>query len=208
MALITDLPPEVRLKIYEFLLVDPIRDGLRITLTFDPLDSTKKTWARARCVQSDQPHKEGHSAHPCQIDVSPFTLHHLNFTDLLSLASANKTLYLEVSQTMYNNSDLTYSFGQLPPAAKVLKSSSAFTPLGRYFDQHSSMTCAMLISLVIHDGPAIMTPRDTKTIVDLVNFRLPNLRVFGYQIDADTAVSRSELSRGSYRRISRSFRIL
>jgi hypothetical protein len=36
MARLSDVPPEVRLKTYRLLLVDPIREGQRITFTIDP----------------------------------------------------------------------------------------------------------------------------------------------------------------------------
>ncbi|KAG9526722.1 hypothetical protein KCV07_g319, partial [Aureobasidium melanogenum] len=203
MARLTDLPPEIKLHIYQLLLVDPIRDGLRLALTFDPLDNKKKTWSRARCAQTEQPHNAGHSAGSCCVDVPPFTLHHLDFTDLWSLARTNKMFYLEASTTIYNNADLAYSSGKLPPDAESLKSTAAFNPLSCFLEQHSPTTRSMLNSLVINDKPGAMTPRDMKFIVDLVNIGLPNLRVLGYQVGASTATSPNDLIRNSYFSVTR-----
>ncbi|KAH0346496.1 hypothetical protein KCU81_g3908, partial [Aureobasidium melanogenum] len=198
MARLTDLPPEIKLHIYQLLLVDPIRDRLRIALTFDPLDNKKKTWSRARCTQTEQPHNEGHSTAPCCVDVQPFTLHHLDFTDLWSLARASKMLYVEATKTIYNNADLVYSSGEILPVAKSLKHTVAFSPLTRFLGSHSPTTCSMLTSLVINDKSAAMTPRDMKLIVDLVNIRLPNIRVLGYQVGTTTATSLTDLLRDTY----------
>lgn len=213
MVRLTDLPPEVRLKIYKLLLVDPIRDGLRITMTFNPILDNKIIWDRARCAQTEQPHKEGHSADPCCLDVPPFTVHHLDFTDLWSLARASKKLYVEASETIYNNADLTYTSGKLLPVAKSLNSTPgfkslsryleslelnfAFKCLSRYLEQHSAATCSMLHSLVINDVSTAMTARDMKSIVDLVNARLTGLRVLGYQVGVDIGTSLNDLLKGS-----------
>ncbi|KAG9858936.1 hypothetical protein KCU98_g332, partial [Aureobasidium melanogenum] len=213
MARLTDLPPEARLKIYKLLLVDPIRDELRVTMTFDPFDNNKITWGRARCAQTEQPHKEGHSADPCCVDVPPFTVHHLDFTDLWSLARASKKFYLEASETIYNNADLTYASGRLVPVTKPLKSTPgfkslsrslkslelnfAFKSLSRYLEQHSAVTCSMLHSLVINDVYNAMTPQDMKLIVDLVNARLPGLQVLGYQVSTDIGFSLNDLMMSS-----------
>ncbi|KAI5272335.1 hypothetical protein E4T47_04498 [Aureobasidium subglaciale] len=43
------------------------------------------------------------------------------------------------------------------------------------------MRCGMIRSLVINNTAGTMTAGDTKFVVDLVNQRLPNLRVFGFQ---------------------------
>ncbi|KAG9568028.1 hypothetical protein KCU71_g3332, partial [Aureobasidium melanogenum] len=212
MARLTDLPPEVRLKIYKLLLVDPIRDGLRITMTSDPLDN-KMTWGRARCAQTEQPHKEGHSAEPCCVDVPPFTVHHLDFTNLWSLARARKKFYVKTSETIYNNADLTYSSGKLLPVTKSLESNHAFKSLSRalkpleldfaskclnrYLEQHSAVTRSMLHSLIINDSSTTLTPQDMKSIVDLINARLPSLRVLGYQVSTNTGSSLNDLMQSS-----------
>ncbi|CAD0085391.1 unnamed protein product [Aureobasidium mustum] len=179
MARLTDLPPEVRLKIYELLLVDPTRDGLRITMTFDPYRDPKPVWSRARCAQAETPHKAGHYPHPCRVEVPFFTLHHLDFTDLWALARVNRKFYAETSQTIYNNADLAYAYATAVSSEPAL----AFLCLSRYLEQHTPKSRAMLHSLIIQArAPYIMRPRDTKFLVDLVNARLPNLRVFGYQL--------------------------
>jgi hypothetical protein len=204
MARLSDLPPEVRLEIYRLLLIDPVRDGLRITFALDPSDSNKSTWDRARCDQAEAPHKEGHSAHPCHVDVLPSTLHHLDFTDLMSLARTNKTFYVEASQTIYNSTDLTLSFPQLPPAARAVP---AFTPLSRYLEHHCPTALTMLHSLVIKDETAAMSPKDMRFLVDLVATQLPNLRGFGYHVGVCTSSSFPELMR-SCRNLCRTFRVV
>lgn len=213
MARMTDLPPEVRLKIYELLLVDSIRDGLRITMTFDPFDDDKITCGRARCAQTEQPHKKGHCADPCCVDVPPYTLHHLDFTDLWSLSRANKKFYVEASETIYNNADLTYLCGALLPVTKALKRNSvakslcryykslevdqASKSLSRYLKQHSAATCSMLHSLIISDASTTMTSQGMKSIVDLINTRLPNLRILRYHVDASKAPSLQDFLQSS-----------
>lgn len=201
MARLTELPPEIRLFIYKLLLVDPVRDGLRIALTFDPLDNDKKAWSRTRCAQVEQPRNECHSTDPCCVYIPLSTLHHLAFTDLWSLAKASKMLYAEASKTIYNNADLTYVPGGLPPLAKSPGSTPAPTLLGHYLEQHSPTTCSMLHSLTIHDKSGIMSPRAMKGVVDIVNSQLPNLRVFGYRVSAITADSFIERVRNSCREI-------
>ncbi|KAH0044786.1 SGT1-domain-containing protein, partial [Aureobasidium melanogenum] len=181
MARLIDLPPEVRLKIYRLLLADPIRDGLRVILTFDLLDN-KTTWGRTRCAQTEQPHREGHSAEPCCVDVSPSILHHLDFTDLWSLARASKMVYVEATQITYNNADLVYSLGDLISRVSTPGHIAAFVPFNCYFEQYSPTKMAMLHSLVIQDKFETMSARDMKSVVDIVNSCLPNLRVFGYYI--------------------------
>ncbi|KAH0156967.1 hypothetical protein KCU67_g8099, partial [Aureobasidium melanogenum] len=189
MARLTDLPPEVRLKIYDLLLVDPISDGLRITMTFDPLDNNKMAWGRASCAQTEQPHKECHSADPCCVDVPPCTLHHLDFTDLWSLARTNRIFYVEATPTIYNNADLVYSSGKSTSDPSMRDCLLAFAPLSRYFEKHSLTTKAMLDSLAIREKFATMSARDMKLVVDIVNFHLPNLRVFGYHVSENAASS-------------------
>jgi hypothetical protein len=190
MAGLLDLPPEVRTEICRLLLVDPIREGQRITLTLDSLDNNKQRWGRASCTEADLPHEQGYSAHACSVEVLTSTLHHLDFTDLMSLARVNRTLYAEASQTIYNRADLTLSFQQLPSATR---STPAFTLLSRYLERHCSTNCVMLCSLVIQDKFAALSPRDARAIVELVNTRLPNLSAFGYQIGAITSVTRPDL---------------
>ncbi|KAG9669599.1 hypothetical protein KCU99_g6749, partial [Aureobasidium melanogenum] len=208
MARLTELPPEVRLKIYDLLLVDPIRDGLRITMTFDPLDNNKMAWGRASCAQTEQPHKEGHSAEPCCVDVPPCTLHHLDFTDLWSLARTSRILYVEATPTIYSNADLVYSSDKLTSDPSMQGCLLAFAPLSRYFEEHSLTTKAMLDSLVIREKFATMSARDMKLVVDIVNFHLPNLRVFGYHVSEDAASSPSSRRRDSRRSFSRTFSTL
>jgi hypothetical protein len=185
-----DLPPEIRTEIYRLLLVDPIREGRRITLTLDSLDNNKQIWGRASCTEADLAHEKGHSAHACSVEVLSSTLHHLDFTDLMSLARVNQTLYAEASQTIYNRADLTLSFQQLPCAAR---STPAFTLLSKYLERHCTTNCVMLCSLVIQDKFAALSPRDARAIVELVNTRLPNLSALGYHIGAITPVTRPDL---------------
>lgn len=185
MARLLDLAPEVRTNIYKCLLVKPVQEGLRISFNLDPLDSRKTTRCRSRCIEACEPHEDGHSAHPCRLDASRATLHHLDFTDSMSLARTNRTLYAEASRTIYNNADLTLSFHYLPPTPL----NPAFSLLTSYLWEHCSSTRAMLLSLVIHDESANMSPGDAKRFVDLVDFQLPNLKAFGYYITASTTGS-------------------
>jgi hypothetical protein len=125
MARLSDLPPEIQLKIYQLLLINPIRERLRITLTLDPLHGSRTTWDRASCVQTaDPPHDAEHSAHSCHVEAVSSTLHHFDFTDLVSLIRANKLLYAEASQTIFNNADLTVSLSHLSPAGKTISAST------------------------------------------------------------------------------------
>jgi hypothetical protein len=189
MARSSDLPPEVRLKIYPLLLVDPVREGLRITLT---LDSNNIRRGRSRCVELDVPHEQGHSAHPCRLPALTSNLHHLDFTDLMSLAMTNKRLYTEASQTIYNNADLTISLGQ---SSTTVGFDPAFTLFNRYLGQHCSLTREMFLSLVIHDESATMSAGDARSIVDLVNTQLPDLKTFGYYVVPSTIASTTAILR-------------
>lgn len=181
MARLCDLPPEIRLKIYQLLLVDPIRQGLRVTFTFEPPFSDRLLYSRTHCDRPDLPHEADHSYHSCRVDAAFPTIHHFDFLDLTSLAMANRTLYVEASQIIYNNADLSlcnydsellYN-GKVAPAPRLLH---------RYLEQHSSPTRDMIHSLVIHDRSAAMSPGDAKSIVDLANTRLPKLRAFEYHV--------------------------
>ncbi|KAH0282442.1 hypothetical protein M436DRAFT_67179 [Aureobasidium namibiae CBS 147.97] len=181
MARLPDLPPEVPLNIYRLLLVDPIQEGLRVTFTIELSHSDRMICRRTRCTQTDLPHQAGHSAHPCHLDALLATIHHFDFTDLMSLARANRTLYIEASQTVYNNVDLTLEFYRSPSPARP---TSASELLHRYLGQHCARTLEMIPSLIIHDELALMSPGDADSIVCLVNTQLPNLKVLGYHLMA------------------------
>jgi len=174
MARLSDLPPEVRLKIYDLLLVDPIREGLRIKFALDLRKGSTIKRSRSRYMKS-----EGLSI---ILDHSDAFLHHLDSTDLMSLATTNKTLYTEASQTIYNNADLTLSNHlslRTPKLAHVLML------LRRYLEQHCFSTRKMLLSLVIHDNSTSTSSGDARSIVDLINTQLPKLRVFEYHVVTD-----------------------
>jgi hypothetical protein len=171
MARFSDLPPELRLEIYRLLLVNPIREGLRIVFFLDPSDSNQIRRSQSRCVRATMPHEEG--------------LYHLDFTDLMSFAMTNKTLYAEASQIICNNTGLTVSLSVLPRAARPVP---ALTLFGRYLERLSPSTRDMLPSLVIHDKSVAMSPRDAKSLVELVNTHLPNLRAFRYYVNASAGL--------------------
>jgi hypothetical protein len=171
MACLSDLSPEIRLKIYQLLLIDPIRKGLRITYEPDLHGGNKLRQVRPRGYQSDEAHS------PCRLYCRGSTLHHLDFTDLMSLAMTNRKLYAEASQTIYNNADLTLTFDLWSPTATPTFASTLFS---RYLRQHCSLTREMFLSLTILDEVGIMSLKDAGSIVALVNAQLPNLRSFEY----------------------------
>ena len=204
MARLSDLTPEVRLKIYRLLLVDPIQQGLRIAFLIEPTISDRILCHREHCIQDDLPHEADHSAHSCRIDAMSPTIHHFDFTDLMSLAMVNRTLYIEASQTIYNNFDLSLSNhkwlllrGKFAPAPELLH---------RYLVQHCSATRDMIPSLVIHDGSAAMSPRDAKSIVDLANTQLPKLRAFDYHVITRPVGSLGDLLQDFLRNHARAIR--
>jgi len=171
MARLSDLPPEVRLKIYDLLLVDPNREGPRIRFTLDSRKGKTIKQSRSLCKNV-----KGHST---VLDRYKAFLHHLDFSDLLSLATTNKTFYTEASQTIYNNADLTLANHQWLNASKFAPALKLFR---RYLERHCSLTREMLLSLVIHDRSAAMSAGDTRFVVDLINTHMPKLRVFKYHV--------------------------
>jgi hypothetical protein len=178
MARLFDLPPEVRLEIYRLLLVDPIREELSIAFFFDKHDGYKIIRESSRCMQVTMPHEEAHIPRIYRIPHYSTSLHHLDFTDLMSLAMTNKTLYAEASQTIYDNANLTLYLKEWPRASFPL----AFRLITRYLERHGSSTREMIRSLVIHDRSAVMSPKHARSVVDLVNTQLPNLRAFEYHV--------------------------
>lgn len=198
MARLSDLPPEVRLKIYDLLLVDPIQQGLRITFAPDLLDGNKIKPGRARCVEIDK----GHSTHACRVHAF---LHHLDFSDLKSLAATNRTIYEEASQTIYNNAGLTLSNDRWPFTAQFAPVLELFRC---YLEQHRSLTREMLLSLAIHDLSAAMSTRDARCIVDLVDTHLPRLRVFEYHVMTGDTGSPLTLTSHFCRNYARAIKII
>ena len=191
MARLLDLPPEVRLEIYSLLLLNPIQQGQRSVFGLHLVGSNQIISGRGLCAYADPSH-EAHSARPCCADISSTTLHHLNFTDLMSLAGTNRMLYAEASKTIYNHADLTMSYIPLPP---IMEPTAIPALLSRYTERHCPTTLAMLHSLTIDDRFAALSTRDTRLIVDLVNTHLPNLRVLDYYVRFSTATSSSDFLR-------------
>lgn len=181
-----DLPPELRLIIYRLLLVDPVEQGQRITFALNPLNSSRTISDRAHCIRKDASDQTRHSAHICRVDAPTSTLHHFDFTDSMSLARTNKTLYAEDSPVIYSAIDLTLSLHRpLPGATSV----SGITLLDRYLSRHRPTTLEMHDSLAINDKSAPMSYTDTNLIVNLVRPRLSKLRVFTYHIDGSLPAS-------------------
>ncbi|KAK6005732.1 hypothetical protein QM012_007374 [Aureobasidium pullulans] len=117
-------------------------------------------------------------------------------------------VYLEATQTIYNNADLTYSFGELPHATRASTLTSSFTPLNHYLEEQSPIICAMLHSLVIYDKSATMSSGNMNLVVDMINSHLPNLRTFCYQVSANTSTTLQGHVADSCRRTCRTSRIL
>ena len=66
----------------------------------------------------------------------------------------------------------------------------------------------MLFSLSIHDESATMSPGDSKSLVDLINTQLPNLRVFAYRAVTNTTGPLRYLSRSLQRTCAKAIRAI
>lgn len=182
-----DLPPELRSIIYQ--LLDPVEQGQRITFELNPLDSNVVISNRARCIQEVLPHEKRHSAHNCRVDTSSTTLHHFDFTDLMSLARTHKILYEEASSRIYPNFGLTLSLHGPPRDMRLVHDLARYALLDRYLERQRPTTLEMFDSLAINDGFAPISFRAANTIVDVVGARMPNMSDFYYHIRPSTAAS-------------------
>jgi hypothetical protein len=159
MASFLDLPPETRQPIYTALLVDPIRDKSRRVCTMDALGNC--SWSRVVGpipivdeTATDNPHI-----------IS--SVSHVDYSDLWSLARANKLLYVEVTPIMYSHAQLEYTSGDNS------STHANQTVLHTYLEKLSPTTSTLYHNLtIIECSPST---RNTKLLVDLINLRLPNL---------------------------------
>jgi hypothetical protein len=163
MAHFLDLPPEIRLSIYNALLVDPIREGSRLVCTVNALG--KSSWSRVVW------HLSTNNMRPAQNSPKPIesSISHTDYSDLLSLARANKLLYLEATSTMYSHAQLEYTSGDTSSAH------ADQTLLHRYLEKLSPKTATLYHNLTINYGHKNLSAKDMKIFVDLINLKLPNL---------------------------------
>jgi hypothetical protein len=165
MAHFLDLPPEIRLSIYNALLVDPIREGSRLVCTVDA--SGESSWSRTTGnLRTEQRVNYRHSK-PVKSSVS-----HIDYSDLWSLASVNKLLYLEATPTMYMHAKLEYTPGDMPGTDKDP------TLLHTCLEKKSPATSMLYRDLTIRYGSRkylYLSAKDMNVLVDLINLKLPNL---------------------------------
>jgi hypothetical protein len=153
-----DLPPEIRQSIYDLLLIDPIRDNNRLVCTSDRLD--RLSWSRMTgLLPIRQIERSGRV-------VSP-SVSHIDYSDLWSLASTNKLLFVEASPTMCMHAQLEYTFGDFPHTRREP------TLLHKYLGKISPTTSSLYRNLTIINGCLLV--KETRTFVDVINLRLPNL---------------------------------
>jgi hypothetical protein len=173
MAQFLDLPPEIRLSIYNALLVDPIREGSRLVCTMDA--SGESNWSRTTGHLLTE-HKRVHNRPLTPIKSS---VSHIDYSDLWSLASANKLLYLEATPTMYSHAQLEYTSGCTPRTLGILKTQ---TLLHVWLEKMSPTTSALYRDLTISYGRhRCLSAKNMKVLVDLINHRLSDLLCLNIQ---------------------------
>jgi hypothetical protein len=169
MAHFLDLPPEIRQSIYDALLVDPIRERSRLVCTVDA--SGESSWSRTTAHMRTEQRVYYRRSEPVKPSVS-----HIDYSDLWSLASVNKMLYLEATPTMYMDAQLGYIPGDMPSTDK------SPTLLHTYLQKISSATSMLYHNLTIRYGSRkhlYLSAKDMKVLVDLINLRLSNLLSLG-----------------------------
>ncbi|KAG9685705.1 hypothetical protein KCU95_g12159, partial [Aureobasidium melanogenum] len=167
MANFSDIPPEIKVLIYHALLADPLRDGDRIMFTMN--QDSQPNWDRT--TELHPPEDE------LVTDVKPApvksSIKHLDYSNLWSLATTSKLLYTEAKPIIYANACLEYTFGDSFGAYE------SPTLLHTFLEKLPLASCALLHHLTIINNRTTagkaLTARDMKTIVDLLNDRLPNL---------------------------------
>jgi hypothetical protein len=87
----------------------------------------------------------------------------------LSLAKANRFLYVEATPTIYSHADLEYISGWTSDTYQ------GPTLLHTYLENVSLMTSTLYRDLRISDGRKDLSAKDMRILVDLINFRLLNL---------------------------------
>jgi len=164
-----DLPPEIRVVVYHFLIVDAVRDKDRIELTLG--ENGKSSWNHIaeRLPPDDDDRTTDIPPPPLESSVS-----HINYSNLLSLATSNKTLYREATPIIYGNADLEYTSGVSP-------TESGSTLLHIFLNNFTPANFALFDELTVIDGSKELSARDVKAIVDLANSKLPNLKIINIQ---------------------------
>jgi hypothetical protein len=163
MAHFLDLPPEIRLFIYNALLVDPIRKGSRLVCTVDA--SGESSWSRVVWHMSTDNMRPAQDP-PKLIESS---ISHTDYSDLLSLTRTNKLLYLEATPTMYSHAQLGYTSGDTSSAH------ADQTLFHKYLEKLSPTTSTLYRDLTINYGHKNLSAKDMKAFVDLINLKLLNL---------------------------------
>jgi hypothetical protein len=183
MAHFLDLPPEIRLFIYNALLVDPIRKGSRLVCTVDA--SGESSWSRVVWHMSTDNMRPAQDP-PKLIESS---ISHTDYSDLLSLARTNKLLYLEATPTMYSHAQLEYTSGDTSSAH------ADQTLFHKYLEKLSPTTSTLYHDLTINYGHRNLSAKDVKALVDLINLKLPNLLSTKIQVVTSEDGSRRWASR-------------
>jgi hypothetical protein len=176
MAQFLDLPPEIRLFIYNALLVDPIREGSRLVCTVDA--SGESSWSRTTGhLLTENKRTTDRRLKPIKSSVS-----HIDYSDLWSLASVNKVLYLEATPTMYSHAQLEYTSGGTRETLSTLNTHKSSTLLHAWLEKMSPTTSALYHDLTISYGRGVhLSAKDMKVLVDLINLRLSNLLYLNIQ---------------------------
>jgi len=190
MAKYLDLPPEIRQLIYNALLVNPKNNKSRIVYTSSD-GSGSSNWSRTlgSPAPSDESAVDG-SPTPIKSSISQ-----IGHADLWSLARANKLLYAEVTPIMYSHAQLKYTSGDLSDAH------TNSTLLHNYLEKLSPTTSRLYRTLTIVCGH--LSGKDMRLIVDLINLRLPKLRLLSIRainpaIEGWPRMSFPALTKGAY----------
>ncbi|CAD0082245.1 unnamed protein product [Aureobasidium vineae] len=167
MANFLDLPPEIRAKIYNALLVDPINDRDKIMFTLDK--DGQQNWDRVtELLPPDDESTTEALPKPVKSSVK-----HLDYSDLWSLARASRLVYAEATPIVYANARLEYTFGERPDVIR------GPTLLHEFLDKLPSASCALYRHLAIvnnnYASGESLSAKDMNILVDLINSKLPNL---------------------------------
>jgi len=163
MAKFLDLPPEVRQIIYDELLVDPINNESRLACTVDAFG--KSSWSRiAEPVPTNNKLTTRKAPTPIKSSVS-----HIDYSDLWSLISTSKVLYVEATPKTYMHAQLEYIHEDTP------RTRQGPTLLHTYLEKLSPATSALYHDLKIYYGRNGLTAKDMRVLVDSLNLKLSNL---------------------------------
>lgn len=163
MATFLDLPPEIRRLIYDELLVDPIKSNARLMCTSDALG--KSNWSRiVEPMPTNNKLTTRQASTPVKSSVS-----FIDYSNLWSLISTTKLLYVEATPTMYMHAQLEYIHGDTPGTRQ------SPTLLHTYLEKLLPATRALHHHLTIHYGREGLSAKDMRVLVDTINLKLPNL---------------------------------